>query len=107
MPIIRIDYDNGQVQKSDIEKLSFEMQKIVSARTEIVEVFVYANSAEITLKADPIEIFIEMSSNIMEKRENLIKDIKDDLKKWKSDADFSTPINLTLIPMTWEMEIGI
>ncbi len=107
MPIIRIDYDTAQVQKPDIEILSNEILNIVSKHTEIKEVFVYVNSHELVLKADPIEIFVEMSAHIMEKRPDLMADIKADVKAWKESSDFKTPINLTLIPMTWEMEIGI
>ena len=107
MPIIRIDYDNNQAQASDIETLSRAIQKIVSTRTEIKEVFVYVNTHELILDADPIEVFVEMSAHIMDKHTNLMADVKADLKKWKEENNFTTPINLTLIPMKWELEIGI
>lgn len=107
MPIIRIDYDNQAVNEKDIEQLSHGIQKIISEKTEIKEVFVYVNQNELVLNVDPIEVFVEMSANIMEKRKDLMAQIKVDLKTWKDKNSFSTPINLTLIPMTWEIEIGI
>jgi len=70
-------------------------------------VFVYANTAEIKLNIDPIEIFIEMSAKINDDFPNLMQDIKNDLKEWKLKHNFSTPINLTIIPMQWQIEIAI
>lgn len=107
MPIIRIDYDNNKIQKTDVETMSEAIRLIVSKHTDIAEVFVYANASEIILKADPIEIFVEMSAPIMEKRPDLMAKVKADIQAWKKENDFTLPLNLTLIPMTWEMEIGI
>lgn len=107
MPIIRVDYDHNKIEKDDVETMSEAIRQIVSKHTDIVEVFVYANRSEIILKADPIEVFVEMSAPIMEKRPNLMADVKSDIQAWKNENDFTLPINLTLIPMTWAMEIGI
>lgn len=107
MPIIRIDFDNEKVSEKEIKSLSEGIQKIVSETIEINDVFVYANSPQIQLNIAPIEIFIEMSINKIKDSESLIKNIKTKLSHWKSNSNFTHPINLTLIPMNWEIEINI
>ncbi len=107
MPIIKIDYDDCVIQEDTIKLLSKAVQKIVIDHTNINEVMVYANTAQIKIDVDPIEIFIEMSAKINDAHPNLTHAIKADIIKWKSDNNFTTPINLTIIPMQWHMEIGI
>jgi hypothetical protein len=107
MPIIRVQYDNNKFQKEFLNELVVELQKIVSEATKIKEVFVYVNSAEITYLADPIEIFIEMSASKIDNLDELFKTISNKVKNWKQESGFSIPINLTLIPMNWKLEIGI
>lgn len=107
MPMIRIQYDNTKVKKEDMVLLSSAMQKIVSETTKIEDVFVYANSADINIKVAPIEIFVEMSAHKIKDENELINLIKTKLSDWKKQANFSYPINLSLIPMHWKIEIGI
>lgn len=107
MPIIRIQYDNNKIKKDALDNLIISIQKIVSDATKIKEVFVYVNSAEVTYLADPIEIFVEMSAHKIENLDILFKEVSDNLKAWKKETGFTTPINLTIIPMNWKLEIGI
>lgn len=107
MPIIRIDFDTKKVNQAEIENLSKAVQSIVSEKTDIKEVFVYVNQPILVLEADPVEIFIEMSAHIMEKKPNLMAEVKAALSQWKLENSYSHPINLTLIPMDWQIEIGI
>lgn len=107
MPIIKIQYDDAKVEKSDIQNLSNAIQKIVSKATGIEDVFVYGNSSEIKIKIAPIEVFVEMSVHKIKDEGVLIKDIKERLSAWKKENNFPHPINLTLIPMNWKIEIGI
>ncbi len=107
MPLIHIEYDNDVATADEIKNLSIAMQEIVSDKTNIKEVMVYANFPQVKVKIDPIEIFIEMSEGIMEKQPNLSELIKNDLSAWKKESGFSHPINMTLIPMKWEITIGI
>jgi hypothetical protein len=37
----------------------------------------------------------------------LIKELRDKLHNWKTEAKYPHPINLTLIPMRWKVEVGI
>jgi len=107
MPIVKIQYDNQKLKKENLDELVVVAQKIISNATKIKEVFVYVNSAEITYLADPIEIFVEMSASKIEDLDILFKEISDNLKLWKKESNFNIPINLTIIPMNWKLEIGI
>ncbi|KND47094.1 MAG: hypothetical protein AB199_01540 [Parcubacteria bacterium C7867-004] len=107
MPIIRIDYDKEQIESEEVLRLSHALRDIVSEVTGIQEVFVYADSHEITIKADPLEIFIEMSAHLATDVDALMEEIKKRLSAWKAEVGFTTPINLTIIPMQWKIEIGI
>ena len=107
MPMIKIQYDNEKVDKDDALQVSKAIQQIVSEVTGIEDVFVYTNSAEINVKVAPIEIFVEMSAHKIENEGKLIADIKSELSKWKKENNFPHPINLSLIPMNWKIEIEI
>ena len=107
MPVIRIDYDDGKVDKKEITALSNEIQKIVSAVTKIKDVFVYANSLQIKIKIAPIEIFVQMSAHKIKDEDSLVDEIKSKLSNWKKKSSFRHLINLTFIPMHWKIEIGI
>lgn len=107
MPMIRMEFDADKVNKEEALYLSNAAQTIVSKITGIEDVFVYANSSQIRMKVAPIEIFVEMSAHKIKDADKLISDIKEGLADWKKGSDFKHPINLTLIPMQWKIEIGI
>jgi hypothetical protein len=107
MPMINIEYDNDKVNEEKILSLSNAIQKIVSETTKIEDVFVYANASKIKVKIAPIEIFIQMSASKISNKDKLIQDIKSKLLQWKKKNSFTIPINLTLIPMDWKVEVGI
>jgi len=48
-----------------------------------------------------------LSSKISNEKQELVKNIKAELLEWKKDSGFTHPINLTLIPMDWQIEISI
>jgi hypothetical protein len=107
MPMITIQYDDAIVTETEVNELAIAIQKIVSEVTEIEDVFVYANTAHIKVKIAPIEIFINMSAHKIPNATDLITKIKNRLIEWKLEVNYKQPINLTLIPMQWNMEIGI
>ncbi len=107
MPVIRIDYDDGKIEKKDVTALSKAIQKIVSDTTHIEDVFVYANSSQIKIKIAPIEIFIQMSAHKIKDEDALVKEIKSKLSNWKKKSSFQHLINMTFIPMNWKIEVGI
>lgn len=79
----------------------------MSEATGIEDVFVYANSSEITYKIAPVELFAEMSGSAIENQDALVGQIKCGLMRCKQESNFASPINLTLIPMTWKIKINI
>ena len=107
MPIIRIDYDNEQVSNEDVQNVSHAVRDIVSQITKIDDVFVYANSSEIKIKVAPVEIFIEMSAHKIMDSDSLLKEIVERIRVWKKENDFTVPLNISLIPMPWKIEIGV
>ncbi|MEK6917523.1 MAG: hypothetical protein AABW51_01105 [Nanoarchaeota archaeon] len=107
MPMINIEYNDERLEEQEILSLSEAIQKIVSKSTNINDVFVYANSSKIKVKIAPIEIFIRMSAHKIENRDKLIKEIKTELQNWKKKKLFDHKINLTLIPMDWNIEIEV
>lgn len=102
-----MEYDDGKVSDAEALTLSNAAQKIVSEVTGIEDVFVYANSARIKVKIAPVEIFVEMSSHKIQNADKLVGDIKAAIAKWKQENGFKHPINLTLIPMQWKVEIDV
>lgn len=107
MPVINIKFDDNVVSNEEILILSNSIQRIVSKTTGIEDVFVYADSPKIKVKIAPIEVFIEMSAHKIKDKDKLILEIKNRLSDWKKESDFNQPINLSLIPMDWKIEIGI
>jgi len=107
MPMIKIEFDDTKVSDEEIRQLSETVQKVVSQVTSIEDVFVYANSAKIKVQIAPIEIFVEMSANKIENLDDLTIKIKEGLSEWKKESGFSQPINLTVMPMNWKVEINI
>ena len=107
MPIIRMDFDGDRVSEKEALDISNAVRDIVSRITSIEDVFVYANSSQIKIKIAPIEVFVEMSAHKIADPDKLIGDIKSEVAKWKKGSGFPHPINLTLIPMQWKIEIGI
>ena len=107
MPMINIEFDDKVVSDKDILLLSNAIQKIVSETTHIEDVFVYANCARIKVKIAPIEIFIRMSAHKINDRNKLVGEIKQKLSDWKIQSKFKHKINMSFIPMDWNIEIGI
>jgi TPP-dependent trihydroxycyclohexane-1,2-dione (THcHDO) dehydratase len=107
MPMIRMEFDSEKVSEQEALTLSNAAQKVVADVTGIKDVFVYANSSQIKVKVAPIEIFVEMSAHKIADADKLIDEIKAALSAWKKESGFKHPINLTLIPMQWKVEIDI
>ncbi len=107
MPVIHLEYDDKQISDEQVEALSKAVRDIVSEVTKIEDVFVYANSARVKVQIAPIEFFVQMSASNIENLDALVDEIKIKMRKWKAENNFTIPINLSLIPMNWKIEIGI
>lgn len=107
MPVINIEYDIKRVTEDEIRRLSEAMHEIVSRVTSIEDVPVYSTSPSIQIEVSPIEVFVKISAHKVADADKLIADIKSNVVSWKKENNFTIPINLTLIPMQWKIEIGI
>jgi hypothetical protein len=107
MPLINLEYDDNEVSSVDAQILSQAIRGVVSEVTGIDDVFVYANTAKIKVQIAPIEIFVRMTTGKIGDLDILMKEIKSKLQEWKKQVNFTHPVNLTIIPMNWKVEIGI
>src|SRR5688500_4731577 len=107
MPVIKIAFDDKKISEADATMLSEAVNKIVSEATGINDNPVYCFSPRIRVKIAPVEIFIEMSAHKIKDIDALTGEMKSKLSEWKQSEEFEHPINLTLIPMDWKIEIGI
>jgi len=105
--MINVQFDDKEVQDADIQKLSEAVQKIVSEVTGIEDVFVYANSSRIKVKIAPIEIWVHMSAWKIKDLDELMNQVKTRLSDWKKQEQFPYPMNLSIVPMQWKVEIDI
>lgn len=105
--MIRLEFADSKVSDDEARFLSEATRKIVSEVTGIEDVFVYANSARIKIQVAPIEIFVEMTAGKIQDLDELTRAIKDALIHWKKEVGFVHPVNLTLVPMQWKVEIAI
>lgn len=107
MPIVRIDFNQEVVDTTQASLLSEAIQKIVAEETGIEDVIVYANDAQVKVKAWPIEIFVQMSEQKIVDEDRLFALLKSRIVNWKKESGFVHPINLTFIPMKWRIEVGL
>jgi hypothetical protein len=72
-------------------------------------VYAWANASQIRIDIDPVDIFIELSASKVPNGDasRLSKPIALKIKQWKLDHGFREPINLTVTPVHWQLEIGI
>ncbi len=107
MPLVKVEYDESKIGKDVMTKLCEALREIVIQSTNIPEVYVYANSSQIRIQVNPIEVFVEMSSHKVGDIDLLMENIKTLLQKRKLDNNFTVPIVLTIIPMHWIFEVDI
>lgn len=107
MPIVTIEFDKDIVSEADIQKLVEASHEVVSIVTDIKDVPVYAHSAVFKAEIAPIEIFIQLSEHKISDANELTAKLKAAFADWKQGQGFNYPINMTLIPMQWNIEIEI
>lgn len=109
MPVITIEYDREKVSQEQVEQLTVGVHDAVVAVTGIQDVPVYANSAEVSYKISPIEIWIEVSAHKIPNDDvkAWLDEISAKLKAWREEAGFDHPLNVTLNPSPWKFNIGV
>jgi hypothetical protein len=107
MPVIRLEYDDAVVDEAQAQAICEAAQKVVADATDTKEVFVYGNTSRIKVKVAPIEIWAEMIDHKITDADALAKKMREGLVQWKRQTNFPHPINLTLIPIAWKLELDI
>lgn len=107
MPVIRIEYDSQLISEVKAQALCKAAQNAVVQATGIDSTFVYGNASQITIDIAPVEIWVEVSAHKVPDPEKTSKLIRAELQQWKLHENFEHPINLTLIPMNWQLELDI
>lgn len=109
MPVIRVEYDPDKITQEQITKLATDVVEFTKEVTGIPEVYAWVNASQIRIGIDPIDIIAEMSAHKIPEGDpyKFSKPIAAKIKQWKSDHNFTEPINFTLVPVAWALEIGI
>ncbi len=109
MPIIRVEYDPEKFTAEQITRLTTDVVEYTKEVTGIAEVYAWANASQIRIGIDPVDIIIEMSAHKVPQDDAslLSKPLVAKIKQWKVDHNVTEPINLTIIPVQWQLEIGI
>jgi hypothetical protein len=107
MPVVHIEYDRNIVSDDDMQILSKGIHEVASKVTGIEDVPVYANSSHITYAISPIEVFIRLSDHKIKDLDALTNQLKAALSEWRTEQNYPHKINMSLIAMSWKIEIGI
>ncbi|MGH7195819.1 MAG: hypothetical protein ACREGA_03510 [Candidatus Saccharimonadales bacterium] len=109
MPIIRVEYDPDKVTAEKITQLAKDVVEFTKEVTGIPEVYAWVNASQIRINIDPVDIFVELSDHKVPEGDasKLSKPIASKIKQWKTENNFTQPINLTITPVKWQLEIGI
>jgi len=107
VPVVKVEYDDNVVSKSDADAVCEAIRQIVQDITHISTVYVYGNTAQIKVNPAPVKIWIEMSAHKIKNPEDLAQRVRDALTAWKASAGFDHLINLMLVPMEWQLERDI
>lgn len=107
MPVVRVDFDQEKVSVDEVKQLVKGLHEVVSGTTNIEDVPVYANASQFSYAIAPIEVFIELSEHKVKDAGELTQILKQNLAVWMQNNEFQHPINMTFIPMKWNIEIEI
>ena len=107
MPVVSIEYDKTKVTDEQMKTFVKDVYEIVSNATDIKEVPVYANAADITYKIYPLEVFVRVSAHKVPDREAVTEEITKGLSVWRKENSFEHLINFTLMPEDWNLSIDI
>lgn len=106
--LIYIDYDKDVFSKDAIDDLTKIFQWIIENISKVENnVPTYARTYESCCDIYPIEIFVKITREYLDARENLTKKLQGWISDWKKSTSFEHNINLTIIPMDWELALDI
>ncbi len=106
--LIYIDYDKNLFSEKEVEYLTWEFQLIIENTSKVENnIPTYTSTYEVSINVYPVEIFVKISKHHFEKRANYTENLKQAFTYWKKESNFSHKINLTVIPMDWELALDI
>ena len=110
MPTIKILFDDAKVSNEEVAELGEGLRHICLGSENLDNptfAFAYANSPEVKVNMEPIEVYILISQEMILDADKLFVEIQHKLASWKKEAGFKQQVNLTLMPMDWKIEVGI
>ena len=106
--LIYIDYNKDLFSKDEIDKLTQNFQWIIENISKVENnVPTYARTYELSYNIYPVEIFIKVTRKHFDARENFTEKLQAWIRDWKKTANFKHKVNLTVIPMDWELALDI
>lgn len=107
MPVVRVDFDQEKVSAEEVKQFVKGLHEVISSTTNIEDVPVYANASQFSYAIAPVEVFIQLSDHKVNDASELTQILKENLIAWTQDNGFKHLINMTFIPMKWNIEIEI
>ena len=106
--LIYIDYNKDLFSKDEIGKLTQTFQWIIENISKVENnVPTYARTYELSRGIYPIEIFVKVTRKHFDARVNFTENLQAWISDWKKTTDFKHKVNLTVIPMDWELALDI
>ena len=105
--MVTIKYDASKVTDEETTVLARAIQEQAAEIMEEDDVFVYAEKALIIIRADPIEVFIQVNTHKVSDPADLLGKVSKSLSAWKQQSNFMHSINLNVIPVEWHAKFGI
>ena len=106
--LIYIDFDKSQFTNKQITELTNNFESVIADTSKVEnKIPTYASTYEVSSNIYPVEIFVKISREHFVKRINLTQKLKEAIKLWKKENNFNHTINLTVIPMDWELALDI
>ena len=106
--LIYIDFNKELFPKEEIVRLTEIFQSIIENIAKVENsVPTYASTYNTSRNIYPVEIFVKVSRIHFNKRKNFTENLKNGIVEWKKQNNFEHKVNLTIIPMDWELALDI
>jgi hypothetical protein len=100
MPVIKLEFDDSIVNTDTAKDFCEAIRRMVIDSTGLPEneICLYGNSSLVTINVAPIQVWLEISDYKVSNVDKLANDIRDQIVKWKNDAEFAHQIKFMLVP---------
>ena len=104
---INIAFNQNVISNTDVSELAESLPSIVAEAIGERDVFLYIGRLLHSVRADPIEIFIEVNIYKIDASQDLNSRVATKIAEWKSNASLKHKINLNIFPVAWYSTVGI